>query len=301
MKKLYKPQYLEAANRTLTSEVEQLQEACKLSECQRLKTLCQSYGRCLFIGIMMLVFQQLGGVNTAMYYGPLIMQNTGVSIEGLTDDESALVLSIPLGAANFLGTIICILYIEKMGRRGVLLRAIPMQALCWVIAAIGMSFTAEGHSESTQKTGGIIVIISIIVYLFFYAIGMGAIPWTVNSEIFPVHLIGTAISIGAASNWIANFAVAETFKIICGISHGATVGMYFMLGVFCVFNFLFVWYFLTETAGKTIDQILTDILGPGYQDREKALAKKQDQLSGKDDDDYLAVRSESTNSGTPVN
>ena len=84
-----------------------------------------------------------------MYYGPLIMQNAGVEISGLTDDESALILNIPLGFANLLGTIVCVLYIDKLGRRSILLRTLPLMALSWVVAAIGMSFTGDNHSEST--------------------------------------------------------------------------------------------------------------------------------------------------------
>ena len=68
---------------------------------------------------------------------------------GLSEDESSLVLNIPLAAANFIGSIICVLYIEKMGRRGVLLRTTPLLAVCWVIAAIGMAFTGPEKSDTS--------------------------------------------------------------------------------------------------------------------------------------------------------
>ena len=81
-----------------------------------------------------------------MYYGPLMMQNAGIEISGLTTDESSLVLNIPLAAANFAGSIVCVLYIEKMGRKSILMRTTPLLAVCWVIAAIGMAFTGEERS-----------------------------------------------------------------------------------------------------------------------------------------------------------
>ena len=78
-----------------------------------------------------------------MYYGPLMMKNAKVKIENMTDDESSLILNIPLAAANFLGSIVCVLYIEKTGRKGVLLHTTPILAICWLVAAIGMAFTEE--------------------------------------------------------------------------------------------------------------------------------------------------------------
>ena len=82
---------------------------------------------------------------------------------------------------------------------------------------------------------------------------MGPIPWTVNAEIYPLHVIGTANSIAASSNWIANFFVAEVFKIITSISLAAEIAMYVVLGVFSLLTFLFVYYYMTETAGKPIE------------------------------------------------
>lgn len=93
---------------------------------------------------------------------------------------------------------------------------------------------------------------------------MGPIPWAVNAEIYPLHVMGTAQSIAASSNWIANFAVSEVFKIITSISLVAEIIMYLVLGLFAILTFIFVWYFMTETAGKQIDQILEEILGSGY-------------------------------------
>mmetsp|Transcript_14564 Transcript_14564/g.17395 ORF Transcript_14564/g.17395 Transcript_14564/m.17395 type:complete len:120 (+) Transcript_14564:554-913(+) len=98
---------------------------------------------------------------------------------------------------------------------------------------------------------------------------MGPIPWTLNAEIYPLHVIGTANSIAASSNWIANFCVSEVFKIITEISLAAEVGMYLTLGFFSIVTFGFVYYFLKETAGKSIEQILEEILGPDYIEREQ--------------------------------
>jgi len=208
-------------------------------------------------------------VNTALYYGPLMMESAGVKIAGLSDDESSLILNIPLGFANFLGNIVCVLYIDKLGRRGVMLRALPIMSACWLVAAIGMSFTGDGRSESSQEIGGYFVVGAIFLFLFFFAIGMGSPPWALNAEIYPLHLIGTANSMAASSNWIANFAVSESFKVIMGINLTAQVIMYFMLCVFGALAWVFVFYLIPETANKPIEQILEDILGADFLEKEK--------------------------------
>ena len=68
------------------------------------------YRRSLFVGVMLQVWQQLAGINTVMYYGPVIMQQAGFG--GETDRET-LIRSIPLGAIIFLGTIVAVLYTDK--------------------------------------------------------------------------------------------------------------------------------------------------------------------------------------------
>jgi len=118
-------------------------------------------------------------------------------------------------------------------------------------------------------------ITAIMIYVFTFAIGMGPVPWAVNAEIYPLHLIGTANSIAACSNWVANFFVADLFKIITSISLTAEIIMYLALGVFAMMTFVFVWFVMTETAGKPIETILEDILGKGYQEREVEYQRKK--------------------------
>lgn len=113
-----------------------------------MKSLCTTYGRCLLIGCSMQAFQQLIGINTAMYYGPDIMRKAGIQISGLNEDESALALNIPLSFVNSLGSILAIFFIDSLGRRYIILRTTPFMALSWFIAGSGMAFTGDERTES---------------------------------------------------------------------------------------------------------------------------------------------------------
>ena len=75
---IYKPEQTAKANVKLAAEIESLKEQTKLSELKRMKSLCSTYGRCLLIGCGIQAFQQLIGINTAIYYGPDIMQKAGL-------------------------------------------------------------------------------------------------------------------------------------------------------------------------------------------------------------------------------
>lgn len=82
---------------------------------------------------------------------------------------------------------------------------------------------------------------------------MSSTPWTINSEIYPLHVIGTASSLSATTNWITNAIVAETFKIVTEISVTASVLVYITLSFFCFGCFFFTYKFIPETAGKSIE------------------------------------------------
>ena len=196
-----------------------------------------------------------------MYYGPSIMEKAGIKFKSLDDDESALLLNIPLGFFNFVGTIICILYIDKLGRRYILLRTLPLMAVSWFIAAVGMSLTGSTLSDSVQTAGGCITIFGICMFLLFYAIGIGSTPWAINSEIYPLHVIGTANSLAATTNWVTNAIVSEIFKLLIEISIATTVVAYCGLGLCGILGFIFTYYLIPETANKPIEQILKEILG----------------------------------------
>jgi len=101
--------------------------------------------------------------------------------------------------------------------------------------------------------GGYVAIVAICLFLFVFAIGISSTPWAISSEIYPLHLIGTANSLGAATNWIANALVAEVFKVVSEVSLSAEIILYVTLGGFAVGTYFFVKYVVPETAGRSIE------------------------------------------------
>ena len=94
----------------------------------------------------MQAFQQLGGINTAMYYGPDILKSAEIKFDNYSHNDSALLLNIPLACINGVGSIISVFTIDRLGRRYILLRTLPFVAIAWLIVASGMALNTYSDS-----------------------------------------------------------------------------------------------------------------------------------------------------------
>ena len=81
---------------------------------------------------------------------------------------------------------------------------------------------------------------------------MSSTPWTVNAEIYPLHVIGTANSLSTTTNWTTNFVVATVFLIMLNTKLGSVLS-FIVLAFFAMCAWIFIYYLLPETAGKTVD------------------------------------------------
>ena len=109
---------------------------------------------------------------------------------------------------NAVGTIVAVFYIDKIGRRFIMLRMLPGIGLSMIAIGLGMglkNFTDE------KDLGKWIAVLALLSYIGFFSIGMGSTPWTVNSEIYPLHLRGSGNAIATTFNWISNYLVCQIF------------------------------------------------------------------------------------------
>lgn len=194
----------------------------------------------------MQAFQQLVGINTAMYYGPDILITAGLTIKGMGDDESALLLNIPLATVNAIGSMIACLYIDTSGRRYLMLRTLPISCFGWLVTATGMYM--NGYT-SAENAGSYIAFTGIIIFLGSFSVGMSAQPWTVNAEIYPLHVIGTANSLSTTTNWVTNFVVSTCFLIFLETPLGSVLS-FIALAFFAALAWIFIYFLLPETAGR---------------------------------------------------
>ncbi len=202
-----------------------------------------SYGWLLvFIGIFLSVFQQFVGINVVLYYAPEIFKSMG------SGTESSLLQTIIVGAVNLTFTILAIFTVDKYGRK-------PLQ----IIGAIGMAFSMIALGFTFYfETVGYGALIFMLLYTASFAMSWGPVTWVLLAEIFPNRIRG-AMSIAVAAQWLANLVVSWTFPMMNDNSwlnnqynHGFAYWIYGIMGIMAA---LFVWKFVPETKGKTLEEM----------------------------------------------
>lgn len=202
-----------------------------------------TYGfMCIFIGIMLSVFQQAVGINAVLYYAPRIFGDMGM--------EDPMMITVIMGIVNILFTLVAIFTVEKLGRKPLL-----------ICGSIGMALGAFGVAATFGQAGQeYITALSIMVYAASFMFSWGPITWVLIAEIFPNTIRGGAVAIAVAFQWIFNFIVSSSFVPMFNMhlepgddfGHWFTYGLY---GVICVVAAVFVWRLVPETKGKTLEDM----------------------------------------------
>ena len=202
-----------------------------------------TYGvMCIFIGIMLSVFQQAVGINAVLYYAPRIFGDMGM--------KDPMMITVLMGIINILFTLVAIFTVEKLGRKPLLISG----SLGMAVGALGVAITFGNQSLAT------VTAISIMVYSASFMFSWGPICWVLIAEIFPNTIRGAAVAIAVAFQWIFNFIVSSTFVPMFNMhltegddfGHWFTYGLY---GIICVIAAVFVWKLVPETKGKTLEDM----------------------------------------------
>jgi sugar porter (SP) family MFS transporter len=193
------------------------------------------------IGLVLAFAQQFIGVNTVIYYAPRILSFTGIG------SGSAITQALSVGITNFIFTGIAILMLDRVGRRPLLLGG---TAGCVVsLAALGAFFA----SSSLQHEASWIALVCLIVYIASFAVGLGPVFWLMISEIFPLPIRSSAMSISTVGNWTANFIVSSFFLTLT--SAITREGTFWLYGGFGIAALVFFALRLPETKDRSLEQI----------------------------------------------
>jgi SP family xylose:H+ symportor-like MFS transporter len=197
---------------------------------------------CVFVGIMLSVFQQTVGINAVLYYAPRIFTDMGMA--------NPMMQTVIMGVVNITFTLVAVFTVEKLGRKPLLISG----SIGMAIGAFGVALTFGNDSLST------VTMLSIMVYSASFMFSWGPICWVYMAELFPNTIRSSATAIAVAFQWIFNFIVSSTFVPLFNMhltkgddfGHWFTYGLY---GVICVVAALFVWRLVPETKGKTLEDM----------------------------------------------
>ncbi|KAF2176833.1 general substrate transporter [Zopfia rhizophila CBS 207.26] len=191
------------------------------------------------LGIGGQFMQQLSGINLITYYAPVIFQQS----VGISRDLSLLLAGFN-GIAYFLSSLVPIWIIERLGRRKLMLFAAAGQCACMAILA--------GTVADGSKGAGIVAIVMLFIFNFFFAVGLLAIPWLLPAEYAPLAIRTRAAALATASNWIFTFLVVEITPVSI---HSIAWRTYIYFGVFNAAFLPLIYFCYPETRGLSLEHI----------------------------------------------
>ncbi|KAK2607881.1 hypothetical protein N8I77_006524 [Diaporthe amygdali] len=197
------------------------------------------------IGGTIMFFQQWSGIDSIIYYAPIVFQNFG-----FTDNTISLLATGVVGILNVLSTIPAMYFIDKIGRKKLLICGSLGMLICQLIT--GVLGARYESSWAANRAAGWGAVIMIWLYVVSFAFSWGPGSWTLIAEIFPLSIRAKGTSISASSNWMNNFAVAfMTPPMLDGLRWGTFI----FFSAWCLVGGLFVAFFLPETKGKTLEEM----------------------------------------------
>ena len=196
----------------------------------------------LVVGIGLAIFQQVTGINTVIYYAPLIIQSAGISSE-----SGAILATAGIGVVNVLMTIVAMWLIDRVGRRPLLL--VGTAGMVATLGLLGLAFHMSG------KSGALVwlAVISMMVYVASFAISLGPIFWLLISEIYPLKIRSSSEGLAAAFNWGSNLLVSLTFLTLLQMIGSART--FWLYGLFAIAAWIFSYFRVPETKGRTLEEI----------------------------------------------
>ncbi|KAJ1700443.1 hypothetical protein LUZ63_000222 [Rhynchospora breviuscula] len=200
----------------------------------------------LAMAIFMPAFQILGGINSILFYAPVLFQSMGFG------SNASLISSVLTGVVLCGSTLISIALVDKVGRRKLLISGGIQMVLCQVIVAtiLGLKF---GDDQQLSKGFSIVVVLVVCLFVLAFGWSWGPLGWTVPSEIFALETRSAGQSITVAVNLLFTFAIAQSFlSLLCGLRFG----IFLFFAVWIVIMTLFVYYFVPETKGVPIEEMV---------------------------------------------
>lgn len=200
------------------------------------KLFSSKYKSPVGLAIMFAIFNQVSGINAIIYYSPRIFEMTGLGT------KSAFLSSAGIGFVNFAFTLLAINFIDRFGRRTLML-----------IGSVGLIITLSlvARAFFIQDFTGVPVF--LFVYIAFFAFSQGAVIWVFISEIFPNEVRANGQALGSFTHWFMAALVAFSFPIIAEYLGGGITFSFF--AVMMVLQLVFVWRVMPETKGTSLERL----------------------------------------------
>ncbi|MCU1681710.1 MAG: iolT [Amycolatopsis sp.] len=201
----------------------------------------------VWIGIALAVFQQFVGINVIFYYSDTLWHSVG-------QNTDSLLISMVSPVINILGTFIAIAFIDRVGRKPLLLIGSVGMAIGLGVAALAFGHADKVNGElSLPGVWGPIALVFANIFVLSFALSWGVILWVLLGEMFPLRIRGAALAVGTAANWVANWVVTVSFPSMSNWNLSFT---YWIYTAFALLSIPFALKFIKETKGTSIEDVV---------------------------------------------
>lgn len=203
----------------------------------------------VWVGLGLAALQQFTGINVVFYYGATLWQAAGFT------ESTSLFSNVITGGVNIAFTFVAIAFVDRLGRKPLLLIGALGQALMLGVLALvfGTGATGAAGNLDLGPTMGTVALVAANMYVAFFAASWGPVMWVMLGEMFPNRFRGAALSLAGLVQWLSNFTITMTFPIFLdSIGLGFSYGIYAAFGIVAYF---FVHAFVQETKGRTLEDM----------------------------------------------
>lgn len=190
----------------------------------------------ILIAIAVALFNQLSGVNAILYYMPRIYEMAGFAA------STSLTLSAMTNVFFTIGTIVGMILIDRIGRKGLLIVGGSGYVLSLFALALSFHF-GQGWAAS----------VCLVLFLLSHAIGQGTVIWVLIAEIFPTAVRGQGQSVGAFTHWTMSAIITLVFPI--AVEKTIPEIIFGVFGVFMILHLLWAIFIVPETKGKSLEEL----------------------------------------------
>ncbi|WDF78450.1 sugar porter family MFS transporter [Mucilaginibacter sp. KACC 22773] len=197
----------------------------------------------VILAVLFAFFNQVSGINAIIYYAPRIFEMAGLGA------HSSLLSTVGIGLINFIFTLLGINIIDKVGRRTLML----VGSIGLIASLFMVAFTFySGHMS------GFAIPVYMMMFIAFFAFSQGAVIWVFISEIFPNQVRAKGQTLGSSTHWVMAAIIAFCFPYLAESLGGAVTFSFFCVMMVC--QLIFVWKFMPETKGRSLEQIETNMV-----------------------------------------
>jgi MFS transporter, SP family, sugar:H+ symporter len=204
----------------------------------------------VWVGLGLAVFQQFVGINVIFNYSDLLWEAVGFG------EKSSFTISLVTTGVNVLITLVAIALIDRVGRRPLLLAGSAGMSLTLITMTIvfaGASFS-NGQPQ-LDGVSGIVALVAADLFVVAFAVSWGPVLWVLLGEMFPNRIRSAALGLASGVQWLANWTIAVTFPAI----RHALGGAYCFYAVCAVLSLVFVWRWVRETNGVSLEDMPDDV------------------------------------------